>query len=89
MRVPARVNRVASTPPSRSLDQVDEALCHKLANVAIVAVFHAVDVAHRSYAPIHGNLSAPRGRYESTKTREVCFRALLNDSDAELSLSIV
>jgi len=30
-----------------------------------------------------------RGRYESTKTREVCFRALLNDSDAELSLSIV
>jgi hypothetical protein len=30
-----------------------------------------------------------QGKYESTKTREVCFRALLNDSDAELSLSIV
>jgi hypothetical protein len=37
--------------------------------------------------PLNG--FARRGRYESTKTREVCFRALLNDSDAELSLSIV
>jgi len=71
-----------------SLDQVDEVLCHKLVNVVTVAVVHAVDVAYRSYAPPHVNLSAPRGESRNTK-RELLFRASLNEHEAELSLIVV
>jgi hypothetical protein len=68
----------------RSLDR-DLRLGHKLVDVVVVAVVHAVDVAYRSYAPTHGNLSASRD--ESRNTNKVLrFLASLSEHEAELSL---
>jgi hypothetical protein len=44
-------------------------------------------LAYRSYAPTHGNLSAPRDESRNTK-KELLFRASLGEHDTELSLTV-
>jgi hypothetical protein len=46
-------------------------------------------LAYRCYAPTPGDLSVPRGETQSTRTRDVRFRALLNEHERDLSLAVV
>jgi hypothetical protein len=68
---------------------VYEVLGHKLVNVVVVAIIHAVDVSPSLpfRALNHGNLFAPRDESRNTK-RELRFRALLSEHDARLSLTL-